>query len=318
VATGNAVLQAGLKPVFVDIDPKTLNIDPTKIEKAITRRTKIILPVHLMGKPAEMDAIQDIAARYKLFVVEDAAEGYGAVYKGKRVGAMGNPAAFSSYAAHLVTTIEGGIITTDDCKFAGILRSLRSHGRACKCKSCLININSGYCAKRFKFGKNRDIRFFFERIGFSGKMNELEAAVGLGNLDLYPGILKKRHSNLLYLMDKFKRFYPRLLTIEEGANEQIGPHAFAVIVGRKSGFGRDELVYFLEKRGIETRSLFSSMPTQCPGFKFLGYRLGQFPNAEYMGDNGFHISVHQGLSRKHLDYVGEVIGGFLNKKRKAK
>jgi len=154
----------------------------------------------------------------------------------------------------------------------------------------------------------------FERVGFSSKMNELEAAVGLGNLDMYHEILKKRRKNFLYLLDKFKKFSFYLSSIEENSGERIGPHAFPVIVNEKSGFTRDELVYFLEKRGIETRSLFLSMPTQCPGFKFLGYISGGFPEAEYIGKNGFHISVNQDMEKKHLDYVIEAVADFLAKR----
>ena len=128
VATGNAVLQAGFTPVFVDIQRETLNINPERIEKAITPKTRAIMPVHLMGKPAEMDAILRIAKKHKLHVIEDAAEAHGAEYKGKKVGAIGDMAAFSLYAAHIVTTIEGGIIITNDAAAAEALRSLRNHG----------------------------------------------------------------------------------------------------------------------------------------------------------------------------------------------
>ena len=313
VATGNAVLQAGFKPVFVDIQRDTLNIDPKKIEKAITKNTKAIMPVHLMGKPADMDAINGIAKRHRLYVIEDAAEAYGAVYKGRSVGTLADMAAFSLYVAHMITTVEGGMVVTDRPDFAEILRSLRSHGRACKCESCLLNTSSGYCKKRFSRGENRDIRFVFERIGFSSKMNELEAAIGLGNMDIYSEILKKRRKNFLYMIEKFREFKPYLYTIEEGLNEEIGPHAFAIIVGDKAKFSRDKLVYFMEQNGIDTRSLFLSMPTQCAGFKYLGYKLGQFPNAEYMGDNGLHIGIHQDLNKEDLDYIINVVKNFLKK-----
>ncbi|PIQ90022.1 MAG: hypothetical protein COV72_00060 [Candidatus Omnitrophica bacterium CG11_big_fil_rev_8_21_14_0_20_42_13] len=178
----------------------------------------------------------------------------------------------------------------------------------------MLNISSGHCEKRFKYGSNRDIRFIFERIGFSCKMNELEAAVGLGNMELYPAILKKRRQNLTYMIERFKEFKGRLYTIEEGPNEQIGPHAFPIILEEGAGFGRDKLVYFLEKRGIETRSLFLSMPTQCPGFEYLGYKHGEFPEAEYIGDNGFHIGIHQGLGEEELDYTIRAIRDFLKQK----
>lgn len=311
VATGNAVLQAGFNPVFIDIDRKTLNIDPLKIEKAITKKTRAIMPVHLMGKPAEMDTINDIARRYKLFVIEDAAEAHGTVYKGRNAGTLGDMAAFSLYVAHMITTVEGGIVVTNNPDFAEILRSLRAHGRACKCESCILNISSGYCQKRFEYGDNMDIRFIFERIGYSAKMNELEAAVGIGNLDIYPEILKKRKDNLAYLTKEFKKFGSYLVSIEQADYEEIGPHAFPVILQEGAGFAREELTDYLEKNGVETRTLFSSMPTQCPGFRYMGYNLGDFPNAEYIGNNAFHLGIHQNLEKWHLDYFLDLIDKFL-------
>lgn len=312
VATGNAILQAGFTPVFVDVDRKTLNIDPEKIEAKITERTKGIMPVHLMGKPADMDAINAVAKRYNLYVIEDAAEAHGAIYKGRNVGTLGDMAAYSLYVAHIITTIEGGVVTTDNADFAEILRSLRSHGRACKCESCVLNTASAYCAKRFNYGDNADIRFIFERVGFSSKMNELEAAVGIGNLDIYHDILSKRRENLYYLIDEFKRFSPYLETIEKESHEEIGPHALPIIIQEQSKFTRTQLVNYMEKKGIDTRNLFSSMPTQCPGFSFLGYKLGDFPNAEYIGENGIHIGVHQDLNKDACDYIVDVVDEFLS------
>jgi len=312
VATGNAILQAGFTPVFVDIDRKTLNIDPSKIEEKITERTKAIVPVHLMGKPADMDAINAIAERYKLYVIEDAAEAHGAVYKGRNIGTLGDMAAYSLYVAHIISTVEGGIVTTDNSDFAEILRSLRSHGRACKCESCVLNKASAYCDKRFGYGENDDIRFIFERIGFSSKMNELEAAVGIGNLDIYDDILNKRRENLYYLMDRFKKFEPYLRTIEKEPYEEIGPHALPIVVQEDCKFTRNQLVNFMEEKGVDTRNLFSSMPTQCSGFYYLGHKRGDFPNAEYIGENGIHIGVHQDIGITECDYIINILEEFLN------
>lgn len=311
VATGNAVLEAGFTPVFVDIDRNTLNIDPSKIEKVITKKTRAIMPVHLMGKPADMDSINKIAKKYNLFVIEDAAEAHGAVYKGRNIGTLGDLAAYSLYVAHIITTIEGGIVVTDRKDFAEILRSLRSHGRACKCEQCVLNIKSSYCAKRFK--SNEDIRFIFERIGYSAKMNEMEAAIGIGNLDYFNEILEKRRKNLFSMMEKFKRFKKYFTTIKEESYEKIGPHAFPVVLREGVDFTRNKLIYFLEENGIDTRNLFSSMPTQCSGFSFLGYKLGDFPNAEYIGNNGFHIGVHQDLHADHINYFIDTIEKFLKR-----
>ena len=308
-ATGNAVLHAGFKPVFVDIEKETLNIDPLKIEEKITERTRAIMPVHLMGKPAKMDEIRKIAKKYNLYVVSDAAEAHGAIYKGKNVGALSDLSAYSLYLAHLISSIEGGIITTNNPDFAEILRSLRTHGRACKCKTCVLNMQSGFCPKRFQDGQ--DIRFIFERVGFSSKMNELEAAVGLGNLKIYNDILEKRRKNLLTLMKSFEKFEPYLTTVREEKDEKIGPHAFPFIVKEEASFDRNQLAAHLEKNGIETRNLFSSMPTQCKGFSFLGYKLGDFPNAEYAGNNGLHIGVHQDINKEDIDYIIKTVEQFL-------
>lgn len=316
VSTGTAPLHAGFTPVFVDIRRETLNIDPAKIEKAVTKKTRAIMPVHLMGKPADMDKINLIAKKHNLVVVEDAAEAQGAVYKGKNIGQLGNMAAFSLYVAHIVSTVEGGIITTDDPKTAGILRSLRAHGRACSCKSCVLNTDSdsASCAKRFEDGT--DIRFIFERIGFSAKMNELEAAVGLGYMELYPEIFSKREENLNYIRGKFSKFGEYFFTINPEPYEKLAPYAFPVILKEKVNFSRDSLVAFLEENGIDTRSMFLSMPTQCEGFKFLKYKPGEFPEAEYISAKGFHIGIHQDITKAHIDYFIKLLERFLSDHRR--
>jgi dTDP-4-amino-4,6-dideoxygalactose transaminase len=311
VATGNAVLHAGFVPAFVDVRRDTLNIDPDKIEAAITEKTRAVMPVHLMGKPADMDAIHEIAKRHDLCVIEDAAEAHGALYKGKPAGTLGDMAAFSLYIAHIITTGEGGIVSTDNEQYAEVLRSLRAHGRACKCKQCVLSTTQSYCPKRFERDDGEDIRFLFERVGYSCKMNEMEAAIGLGNIRVYHEILSKRRENLLYVLNRFDQLNPYLTTISEAPHEQIGPHAIPIIVGEEASFTRAQLTGFLEDSGIETRSLFSSMPTQCSGFAYLGYRLGEFPNAEYLGLNGIHIGVHQDLSIQEMDYVLETLKKFL-------
>jgi dTDP-4-amino-4,6-dideoxygalactose transaminase len=311
VATGNAVLHAGFTPVFVDIERETLNIDPSLIEAAITPKTRAIMPVHLMGKPAEMDTINAIAKKHGLLVVEDAAEAHGALYKGKPAGSLGDLAAFSTYVAHIITTGEGGIITTNREDYGDILRSLRSHGRACTCKRCILNSGADYCAKRFRGEGGEDIRFTFERVGYSCKMNELEAAIGIGAMEVYDEILQKRHDNLMYVLERFDRFEPWLSSISQASHERIGPHAIPIIINEGAPFTRAELTRHLELSGIETRTLFASMPTQCPGFAHLGARLGQFPNAEYLGLHGLHIGVHQDLTLEDMQYVLDTLDVFL-------
>ena len=285
VATGNAVLQAGFTPVFVDVKRETLNIDPEQIEAAVTSRTRGIMPVHLMGKPAAMDEICAIAHKHKLHVIEDAAEAHGAEYKGRKIGSIGDMAAFSLYAAHIVTTIEGGIAITDNPQMADALRSLRNHGIVGK--------------------------FEFRRIGFSAKMNELEAAVGIGNIKIFDKILEKRRRNLLYLIERFKPFQEYFIILKEEAHEKIGPHAFSIIVKENAPFTKDEFVAHIEGAGIDSRNLFYSIPTQCPSYAFLGKKLGDFPEAEYCSDRGTHIGIHQDIELEGLDYVAGVVRDYL-------
>ncbi len=288
VATGNAVFQAGFTPVFVDVKRETLNIDSDKIEARITSRTRAIMPVHLMGKPAEMDRICAIARKYHLKVIEDAAEAHGAEYRGKKIGAIGDMACFSLYAAHIVTTIEGGIIITDCEKTAEALRSLRNHGMTGK--------------------------FTFQRIGFSAKMNEIEAAVGLGNIDIFQHILDTRRRNMLYLIEQFRKFDKYFITLKEEAHEKLGPHAFSIILREGVSFTKEEFVSYIEGKGVDSRNLFYSMPTQCPSYAFLGHKVGSFPEAEYCSDYGTHIGIHQDIEVSQLDYVVDVVASFLKNK----
>lgn len=312
VATGNSVLQAGFTPVFADIRRATLNINPELIEAAVTERTRAVMPVHLMGKPAEMAAIRAIAARHKLVVIEDAAEAHGALLDGKPAGSLGDMAAFSLYAAHIISSVEGGIVTTDNAEYAGVLRSLRAHGRACACRVCSLSTTQNHCPHRFE-QDGADVRFRFDRVGFSAKMNELEAAVGLGNLDIYEDTVRRRHDNLIQLIRGFDAFRDSLETIHEEPGEFIGPHAFPIIVREGMPFTRNDITQHLEQNGIETRTLFASMPTQCPGFAWLGHRLGEFPVAEYMGLHGLHIGVHQDLGALEMEYVLDTIDAFLRR-----
>ena len=288
VATGNAVLQAGFTPVFVDVQRETLNIDPQRIEKAITSKTRAIMPVHLMGKPAAMDEIMSIAKKYKLYVIEDAAEAHGAEYKGRKIGTIGDMACFSLYAAHIVTTIEGGMIITNNEKMAEVARSLRNHGI--------------------------DGKFQFKRIGFSAKMNEIEAAVGLGNIEIFHDILEKRRANVRHLIKAFLKFDKYFWSLQEEAHEILGPHAFSIILKDGVNFTKDEFVTYLEAQGVDSRNLFYSIPTQTESYQFMGHKLGDFPQSEYCSDHGTHIGCHQDVGTAQMEYVVTVVEEFLKSK----
>lgn len=278
VATMNVVLMNNLKPVIVDVDPATVNINPELIEKAITKKTRAIMPVHLLGQPADMDAIMKIAKKHKLRVVEDSCE---TMFVNK---VKGDIACFSTYLAHLLVTGIGGFITTNDKKLATVMRSMMFHGR----DESYLNIDDN--------PKDISMRFYFPRFGYSDRMTELEAALGLGELDEWEEMIKLRQANAWYLVQNLEGLYFPIKSIEN--------HSFMffpLIVDR-----RDELMLYLEKRGIQTRTMMplTTQPLVKP------YLKKKYPGADYINQHGLLIGCHQYLIRKDLDYVINSIKEF--------
>lgn len=288
VATANAVVAAGFTPVFCDVEVDTFNIDPNLIEYYITPKTRAILVVHLMGKPARMDAILETARVHKLNVIEDTAEAHGATYRGKMCGTIAPISAFSCYAAHIVTSIEGGMVLTSSNYVSETIKSLRNHGLELK-------------------GSN----WTFDKIGFSSKMNELEAAVGLANLEDFDSILARRRHNFDRLNKGFASFRNHFATLSEEPHEKIGPHAFPIVIRQDSSLNKDEFVWFLSDKGIDNRNLFYSLPTQSKAYKSVGTRYGSYATSEYLSNNGTHIGVHQDLSDEQIDYVLECVSEYV-------
>ena len=286
VATANSILAAGFTPKFVDVELETLNIDPSKIEEAITDRTRAIMAVHTMGKPCEMGTILKIAEKYNLKVIEDACEAHGAMYKDKVVGTIGDMGTFSFYTAHQIVCGEGGMVATDDDKIAEVVRSVKSHGRP-----------SG------------SIYFDFQRIGFNSKMNDMEAALGLEGIECFNGFFNTRKNNLYKLLELTKDLSEHLYFIKEENYEKLSPHAFPLVL-KDEKYDRDKLYGHLESKGIQCKTLFGSLSTQHNAFKFLGDKLGKFPVAEYVGRNGLHFGMHQYISDDDLIYISDALKDY--------
>lgn len=313
VASANGIFNANAQPVFVDIKLDTYQIDVERIENKISPNTLALMPVHLLGYPADMDAVMKIAHNHELVVIEDAAEAHGALYKGKKVGTFGIAGTFSFYVAHIITTGEGGAIITNDTEFASMARSLRAHGRACKCKQCVLNVSSAYCPLRFKYEKEEgfDPRFYFEYIGYSSKMNELEAALGIEQIESLEDIINKRRKNFFYLNQQLADLEEFFRLLKEKEWLKISPLVYPLTIRKNAPFNRYEITRYLEKKGIETRPIFGCIPTQQPAYRFMNYRHGDFPNAEYIGENGFYMGVHQNLTTQDLNCIIEEIHNFV-------
>lgn len=311
ISVANAVLHAGLIPRFADIDPVTYNLDPAAVEGAITPRTRAMLVVHNFGRPAALDELSAICERYNLMMIEDAAEAHGARYRGRLVGTFGALATFSFYVAHILTTGEGGMVITDDPDLARLCRSLRAHGRACDCKVCVLNVNSSYCPLRYKYGDDTDIRFHFERVGFSSKMNELEAALGIEQVAKMDDIVRARRERLAFYNRELAPWEEFFQLFRPQPWEEISPLCYPIVIRPGAPFQRFELTKFLEQHGVETRPAFGSIPTQQPAYKWMGYKLGDFPGAEAVGARGFYIGCHQNISEDDQRYVVELFRDFL-------
>lgn len=316
ISVANSAMHVGLKPVFVDCERYTYNIDPAKIEAAITPRTHAIVAVHNFGRPCNMDAIMDIGRRHNITIIEDCAEAHGAKYKGFLLGTIGAIGTFSFYVAHILTTGEGGMIITDDPQRAQIFRSLRAHGRGCVCRVCIMNTESAYCSMRFKTDENGetiDSRFYNERIGFSAKMNEMEAALGIEAMEQIDEIIAARREIVAFFNEAFEPYSDWLQLFEEDPDEYISPLSYPMLVKPDAPFTRSEITDFLERRGIDTRPAFGCIPTQQPAYAWMGYKPGDFPEAEYVGKNGFYIGCHQNIDEEDRAYVVEVFEEFLSK-----
>lgn len=280
VATMNVVLMNNLTPVLVDVELDSANLDPTLIEKAITKKTVAIMPVHLLGQPANMEAILKIAKKHKLRVVEDSCE---TMFVNK---VQGDVACFSSYLAHLLVTGVGGFITTNDDKLATTMRSMMFHGR----DESYLNIDDN--------PKDISKRFWFPRFGYSDRMTELEAALGLGELDDWQDMIKTRQDNAGYIRYGLAGtgiIYPW---------KNRDNHAFMFFPLYVPN--RDKLMIYLEKLGIQTRTMMPliNQPVTKP------YLKGAYPNAEMIGKVGLLIGCHQYLNKKELDYIISSIRSF--------
>jgi dTDP-4-amino-4,6-dideoxygalactose transaminase len=307
VATSNAIVLSGLVPVFVDIDPQTFTLNTDQIEELVKKNPEaysIILPVHLMGYPNDMDAINKIAQKYNLVVFEDAAQAHGSLYKGKKAGSLSLLADFSFYIAHNIQAGEMGALVTSDERLRNAFKKIKSNGRMCTCSVCLRN--QGACPYK---GGTVDPRFTHESIGFNFKTVEFQAAIAIAQIKKADSIMKTRQRNVRYLNRVLAEHSDRLqLPVY---SEEISYLAYPIVIKDKK-LKRHALAQKLEGNGIEVRPLFGCIPTQQPAYKYLRSEYkGILPNADSVGMNGFYIGCHQYLTLRELDYVAEIFSKTL-------
>jgi perosamine synthetase len=282
MSTAFAVLYCGATPVLVEAEPGTWNMDATALGEKVTPRTKVILPVHIYGHPCDMDPILEIAEDHDIRVVEDAAEAHGALYRGRKAGGLGDCACFSFYANKIITTGEGGMIVTDDREIAGRARSL----------------------KDLAFQKDR--RFLHTDIGYNYRMTNIQAAIGLAQLERIDEFVEMRRAHAA--------LYTRLLQGIPGIRFPVErPWArnvywmYSVLITEEFGIGRDALMGELAERGIETRTFFFPVHEQ-PVCRDRGLFPGErYPVAEEIGRRGLYLPSGSGLTNEEIMYVATAL-----------
>lgn len=308
IATSNAVMHAGLKPVFVDVDSLTYNMDPEKIEEKITENTIGIIPVHTFGQPCDMDPIMSVAKKHNLWVMEDCAEAHFATYKGKKIGSFGDISAFSTYVAHTITTGIGGVITTNSKDMMEISRSLIAHGRACTCEVCLASDPRKVCPLRMQ--TQMDKRFMMVRLGYSYRVGELEGAIGLGQLENKDIIMGTRKRNAAYLNKHLNDVTDFLQLPYAPEYVDHSYMMYPIVVKKNAPFTRDDLTHYLEKQNIETRPMLPLL-NQPIYINLFGDIEKDYPVAEWIDRNGFYVGCHHGLKQEQLDVIISSVHEFI-------
>jgi perosamine synthetase len=276
IATANAVTYLGGRPVLVDSEPHTWNLDIDQVEAKITARTRAIIPVHTYGHPVDMDALTALSRRHGLFVLEDAAEAHGAHYRGRPVGSLGDAASFSFYGNKIITTGEGGMVTTNREDVARLAWNLRDHA----------------------FSTER--HFWHKFVGYNYRMTNLQAAIGLAQTEQLEKFVAARRANAAHYTAQL-RHIPGITTPPEAAWATNVFWMYGIVLEEEFGLTRDQLRQALARRGVETRTFF--IPMHCQPIYFDAYRGQRYPVAEDLCRRGLYLPSASSLTREDIDAV---------------
>lgn len=313
--TVNPTLQNGLVPVFVDVSLPTYNIDPERIEAAVSPRTRAIMIAHTLGNPFDLDAVMDVARRHNLWVVEDCCDALGATYRNQKVGTFGHVGTLSFYPAHHITMGEGGAIFTDDDRLRRAIESIRDWGRDCYCAPGKDNT----CGKRFKWQlgdmpHGYDHKYTYSHLGYNLKITDMQAAVGLAQLDRLEGFVETRKQNFRRLHDRLAPLADRLLLPEATPGSDPSWFGFPMTLLPHVTQTREQLTGFLDRNKIGTRLLFAGNLTRQPYFRERPHRVsGTLENTDRVMTRTFWIGVYPGLNADMLDFSADKIIEFFSK-----
>lgn len=307
--TVTPILQNGLVPVYVDVDLETYVANEEAIEAAISPKTKAIMMAHTLGNPFNLDLVMKLAEKHGLWLIEDSCDALGGTYNGQLLGSFGDLATFSFYPAHHITTGEGGAVISKKVSMKPIIESFRDWGRDCWCAPGCDNT----CLKRYewKLGglpEGYDHKYTYSHLGYNLKSGDIQAAIGLAQLDRLPGFIEARRKNWLYLLEGLRGLEDYLMMPVPTINSDPSWFGFALTVRESSPISRNALVQKLNESKIGTRLLFGGNLLRQPAFMGTPRRvIGDLTNTDIVMNDTFWIGVWPGLTRSMLDYMIEQI-----------
>ena len=308
------IVQNNLVPVFVDCQLGTYNLDPEQLGPALSERTRAIFLAHTLANPVEMGPVMEFARTHELYVIEDACDALGTTYDGQMVGTFGDIATLSFYPAHHITTGEGGAVLTDDPQLARISQSVRNWGRDCWCRH--DSPPTGACGHRFEWHipgleEPYDHRYLFSEIGYNLKMTDVQAAIGLAQLDKLPDFVAARKRNFARLYEGLKPYEEFLLLPAWSERADPSWFVFPITVRPAAPFSRRDLTAFLEERNVEVRLLFAGNIVRQPGYRDIPHRtVGNLANSDLVLRSTFFIGVYPGMDDARIDYMLNVFADF--------
>ena len=315
--TVNPAIQHGLVPVFLDVDLGTYDLDVTRLEEAVSPRTRAIILAHTLGNPFDVDAVMAIAKRHGLWVVEDSCDALGSTYRGKHVGGFGDLATVSFYPAHHITMGEGGCVLTNAPKMKTILESFRDWGRDCWCEPGKENT----CGKRFDWQlgglpHGYDHKYIYSHVGYNLKLTDMQAAVGVAQLRKLRDFIETRRRNFRTLFEGLTDLQEFFILPEATDLSEPSWFGFPLSVRPDAPFSRDQLIRYLEEHQIRTRLVFAGNLLRQPAYRNVQYRLvGSLENTDFVMTQSFWIGLYPGLSREVLSYMVDTIHRAVEKFR---
>jgi len=310
--TVNPILQFGAVPVFVDVDLATHNIDASKIEAAISPKTKAIMLAHSLGNPFNLDVVTALCRKHGLWLVEDCCDALGAKYDGRLVGSFGDIGTLSFYPAHHITMGEGGAVFTNDPELKLIAESFRDWGRDCYCPPGKDNTcNKRFCWKLGDLPEGYDHKYTYSHLGYNLKISDMQAACALAQMDRVEDFIAARKANFAYLKERLQTVAEFLHLPEATPNSEPSWFGFPVVLKETAGVKRADLINFLDQNKIATRLLFAGNLTRQPYMIGRNYRIsGELTNTDIVMNQTFWLGVWPGLTTQQLDFVVEKLEEF--------